>query len=190
MNILDFAAYPSFPAGTVLDIHNAGDGHILFRLDPACSDTFASALVSQGWKETGTSSVGETAGKMYEKDRVGLYMYTNAQQDGVLAVYGDGMTEAAVDMGNLLYDTVLFYQVQCRPERGGGMTYFLRLRDGKYIVIDGGYDLDGQEMLDVLASLHPEADPAGTFVIAAWIITHPHCDHVHLLFHVMDAPTG
>lgn len=188
MDILDFTAYPSFPAGTVLDTRNAGDGHILFRLDTAQRDTFASALSSQGWEERYTSSVGETEGKLYEKNGAGLYVYTNSRQEGAWAVYGTGLPVSPVGTENLLYDTVLFYQVQCRPEHGGGMTYFLRLRDGKFIVIDGGFDLDGQEMLEVLASLHPEADPAAAFEIAAWIITHPHCDHVHLLFHVMDAP--
>ena len=188
MDILDFAAYPSFPAGTVLDTHNAGDGHILFRLDPAQFDTFVSALTSQGWLERYTSSVGETEGKLYEKNGTGLYVYANSRLDEAWAVYGAGLPESSGCTGNLLYDTVLFYQVQCRPEHGGGMTYFLRLRDGKFIVIDGGFDLDGQEMLETLAALHPEGDPAGTFEIAAWIITHPHCDHVHMLFHVMDAP--
>lgn len=188
MDILDFAAYPSFPAGTILDTHNAGDGHILFRLDPAQLDTFVSALTSQGWLERYTSSVGETEGKLYEKNGTGLYVYANSRLDEAWAVYGAGLPESSGCTGNLLYDTVLFYQVQCRPEHGGGMTYFLRLRDGQFIVIDGGFDLDGQEMLETLASLHPEGDPAGTFEIAAWIITHPHCDHVHMLFHVMDAP--
>ncbi len=188
MDILDFAAYPSFPAGTVLDTHNAGDGHILFRLDPAQLDTFVSALTSQGWMERYTSSVRETEGKLYEKNGTGLYVYANSRLDEAWAVYGAGLPESSGCTGNLLYDTVLFYQVQCRPEHGGGMTYFLRLRDGKFIVIDGGFDLDGQEMLETLASLHPEGDPAGTFEIAAWIITHPRCDHVHMLFHVMDAP--
>lgn len=56
-----------------------------------------------------------------------------------------------------------------------GMSYIIRLSDGRFVVIDGGYDeyeeaerlydvLNGQNVLDHIR-------------VAAWIITHPHGDH-------------
>ena len=61
-----------------------------------------------------------------------------------------------------------------------GMGFIIRLSDGRFIVIDGGagdYNhLDSNNMLNVLK----EQSPAGTEkpVIAAWIFTHAHDDHI------------
>lgn len=66
-----------------------------------------------------------------------------------------------------------------------GMVYLIRLSDGRFVIIDGGlaeYDepehflnlLDSQNVLDCRP------------VIAAWFVTHPHCDHQDLLIHLMN----
>ena len=60
-----------------------------------------------------------------------------------------------------------------------GMSYAIRLSDGRFIVIDGGWDFepDVQELYRVLK----EGTPVGKPVVAAWFLTHPHRDH-HLCF--------
>lgn len=60
-----------------------------------------------------------------------------------------------------------------------GMSYAIRLSDGRFIVIDGGWDFepDVQELYRVLK----EGTPSGRPVVAAWFLTHPHRDH-HLCF--------
>jgi len=60
-----------------------------------------------------------------------------------------------------------------------GMSYAIRLSDGRFIVIDGGwgFEPDVQELFRVLK----EGTPSGRPVVAAWILTHPHRDH-HLCF--------
>ena len=60
-----------------------------------------------------------------------------------------------------------------------GMSYAIRLSDGRFIVIDGGWDFDPdvQELYRVLK----EGTPVGKPVVAAWFLTHPHRDH-HLCF--------
>lgn len=60
-----------------------------------------------------------------------------------------------------------------------GMSYAIRLSDGRFIVIDGGWDFepDVQELYRVLK----EGTPSGKPVVAAWFLTHPHRDH-HLCF--------
>ncbi len=61
-----------------------------------------------------------------------------------------------------------------------GMGFIIRLSDGRFIIIDGGAGdykhLDSNNMLKVLK----EQSPAGTEkpVIAAWIFTHAHDDHI------------
>ena len=56
-----------------------------------------------------------------------------------------------------------------------GMSYAIRLPDGRFIVIDGGRDFepDRARLWKCLSEDSPEEKP----VIAAWILTHPHSDH-------------
>lgn len=56
-----------------------------------------------------------------------------------------------------------------------GMSYVIRLTDGRFIVIDGGRDFepDRERLFKCLSEGSPDEKP----VIAAWILTHPHSDH-------------
>ena len=56
-----------------------------------------------------------------------------------------------------------------------GMSYVIRLSDGRFIVIDGGWNFtqDAQNLMEVLQN----GSCGKTPVIAAWIMTHAHCDH-------------
>ncbi|MBQ9131095.1 MAG: MBL fold metallo-hydrolase, partial [Clostridia bacterium] len=58
-----------------------------------------------------------------------------------------------------------------------GMSYVIRLPDGRFIVIDGGRNFEpDQDKLFARLCKDAEGD---TPVIAAWIMTHPHDDHFH-----------
>ena len=56
-----------------------------------------------------------------------------------------------------------------------GMSYAIRLPDGRFILIDGGreFEIDADKLFRCLKS----GSPFDTPVIAAWIMTHPHSDH-------------
>lgn len=56
-----------------------------------------------------------------------------------------------------------------------GMSYAVHLSDGRYIIIDGGREFEADA--DTLYE-HLCADSVGKPQIAAWIITHPHDDHM------------
>ena len=60
-----------------------------------------------------------------------------------------------------------------------GLSYVIRLSDGRFIVIDGGwgFEPDVQELYRVLKAGATAEKP----VVAAWFLTHPHRDH-HLCF--------
>ena len=59
---------------------------------------------------------------------------------------------------------------------GYGMCYLLRLSDGRFIVIDGGFNR--KKDADDLYALLTKYTPKGTTpTIALWIITHAHVDH-------------
>lgn len=64
-----------------------------------------------------------------------------------------------------------------------GISYVIRLSDGRFIVFDGGWDFepDADKLYQVLKEQSPVEVPR----IAAWIFTHPHIDHYRcfLVFH-------
>ena len=65
-----------------------------------------------------------------------------------------------------------------------GMSYAIRLSDGRYIVIDGGRELipDADRLMECLKDGTPDHKP----VIAAWIFSHPHPDHYYCFFPFLE----
>ena len=65
-----------------------------------------------------------------------------------------------------------------------GMSYVVRLSDGRFIIIDGGneHDFDSDRLISALknGAINDE------IVIAAWVFTHPHLDHFHCFLSFMD----
>lgn len=71
----------------------------------------------------------------------------------------------------------LFTQIQ--PE-DSGLSNVLRCDDGRFIVMDGGWEFEPEA--DKLSKLMKEQSSDEKPVIAAWIMTHPHLDHYRAFF--------
>lgn len=65
-----------------------------------------------------------------------------------------------------------------------GMSYAIRLPDGRFIVLDGGREFEPDQ--DRLLACLKEGAMGNKPVIAAWIMTHPHPDHFHCFIGFMD----
>lgn len=65
-----------------------------------------------------------------------------------------------------------------------GLSYVLRLSDGRFIIIDGGFNFepDCKKLYERLKKDSPTETP----VIAAWIMSHPHEDHYHCFLGFME----
>lgn len=65
-----------------------------------------------------------------------------------------------------------------------GMSYAVRLSDGRFILIDGGcsFPPDAERLWETLKAGSPFEKP----IVAAWIMTHPHSDHFHCIFPFME----
>ena len=57
----------------------------------------------------------------------------------------------------------------------GGMGYVVQLKDGSYIVVDGGYTKDAATLFNYLLDNRKGSDKP---IIRAWILTHSHEDHI------------
>ena len=71
-------------------------------------------------------------------------------------------------------------------ETYNGMCYVVRLSDGSFIVVDGGFSFEGYKdrIYNVLKKQAPDPD---NIVIAAWMISHAHDDHVDVFESFFEA---
>ena len=69
-----------------------------------------------------------------------------------------------------------------------GMSYVIRLSDGRFILIDGGNNYERD--VDRLMAFLKESSPLHKPVIACWIMTHAHSDHFHAYFGMEDKYEG
>lgn len=80
--------------------------------------------------------------------------------------------------------------VICTPEitqlhlEDFGMSYAIRLSDGRFIIIDGGreFEPDAMHLYECLKKENKDEKP----IIAAWIFTHPHSDHFYCFVKFFD----
>ncbi len=73
------------------------------------------------------------------------------------------------------------YRADDYSETYNGMCYIIRLADGSFIIVDGGVDTTKEKYEDRIYSvLRKQAPDPDNIVIAAWIFTHAHDDHVDI----------
>ena len=58
--------------------------------------------------------------------------------------------------------------------RQNGMSYLYQLSDGRFIVVDGGYVDDANQLYNTMRALSGDRE----IIIAAWFLSHAHNDHV------------
>lgn len=89
----------------------------------------------------------------------------------------DGTTTVLCETKETDEGTYTIYQLFMTDE-AGGCSYAIQMPNGKFIVIDSGYKLDGQWIQDFLQLRGGEVD--------SWYITHPHFDHVGGLLQILQ----
>lgn len=86
---------------------------------------------------------------------------------------GEKVTEASLTQFGFFYESY-------NSNTANGMSYIITLEDGRYIIIDGGYEQTNsyglsEKLYNYLEANNKRSD--GKIVIAAWILTHSHSDH-------------
>lgn len=89
--------------------------------------------------------------------------------------YDDSYTEGNVEGAKTKMHMVELYYF--------GGSYIIQLKNGHFVVTDGGTDYDTPYLIDYLESLTPDG---GKPIIEAWIISHPHYDHMGVLRNIGD----
>ena len=116
----------------------------------------------------------EEAGNLfatYSSDSLYIHAYYTAYSGKIRVITGPIDELAAVSYDTGAEKTYTPY-ITSIPQPDNGLGLIMRLPDGRFIIVDGGYKDDDR----VYAALR-ELVPSGKITIAAWFISHPHIDH-------------
>ena len=156
--------------------------HILGETDPAAFITYLNALEADGWVQYSNNIMdGTNLFATYTKEEKSIYCYYISSKRTAYLVSSPNQNLEVREQDNQ-------YEAICKPlltqvklldkEHKGGMSYVLRLSDGRFILIDGGYNEQDFYHARQLYDLLTEQNVLDQITIAAWIITHPHIDHL------------
>ncbi len=183
MNSMNIEGLPSYEGGSGVTAHEGRDGYktyVIKGTDANEYTTFVSAVEAAGWTKYSENQAANNLFATYQKGNHTVYMYYLPAENRVHVI--DMPTGAVLPTTQAAdYTKVcepLFTQVQLSYATASeGMSYLLRLSDGRFIVIDGGDDEP-----DYLESIHlyhlmEEQNALDKITVAAWIVTHAHGDH-------------
>ena len=195
------------PRPTGATLVNCGDGTYMYYVASAKADThtaYAASLVTAGFTQTATNDLEGNIYTTYTKgNQIVTVAYTPKTSE--LRVIMDMATNSSLPSNEQytapaapvattltqigqLYDDPATEDIDestATETKSGddyitnftaGMGYVIRLEDGSFIVIDGGYKTEAHA--DNLYNVLKKQANGDDIVIAAWIFTHAHSDHV------------
>ncbi len=189
-NSIPHGELPTYEGGEPGETIEGNDGQVTILMENTTEKEFLAylkKLKSNKWKKYSTNTVATDSGNnlfaTYTKaDNSTVYAYYIAAENRahILQLPLDALLETrAKDNAYKKICEPLFTQVQNKYDRASeGMSYLVRLSDGRFIVIDGGQAEAANFESDQLYALMTKQNKRETITIAAWIFTHPHGDHI------------
>ena len=166
--------------------NRANEKSRVFVLDnspEASFDSYKKLLEDSGFINKEEYSGGNHRFAAYQKGSDGVFLnYFTAISQLTIAAEEDC---AYFDFTDTPLEASLPVQITQIELEDFGMSYVIRLSDGRFIVIDGGrhFEPDRDRLLNCLIESSGGEKP----VIAAWILTHPHADHYGAIADVASA---
>lgn len=164
-------------------IYDAGDNAMMLYWSDVAEgsfDSYAASLEALGFTVYQSHETDSIVAATYTKDGTMAHVYYLKRTSELRVIT---KAEAELPINPYEYTKVcepLVIQVELDPSTGYGMCYIVRLEDGTFLVIDGGFDdeehLNAKVIYNQLVRYKP--DEVEDIVITAWILTHPHGDHV------------
>ncbi len=172
--------FPAFDETDVFEEQINKTSHVvkIYNVEEDCFNKYCTLLEDNGYKKEESRHVA------YDDERSHNYAAFSLDGYGIFLNYFSKIKELTiVTEENCNYfsytDTsmpnVVAPQITQVHLADFGMSYAIRLGDGRFIVIDGGWNFtqDAQNLMEVLQ----KGSGGKTPVVAAWIMTHAHCDH-------------
>ena len=144
--------------------------------------TYLNALEDDGWEQYSNNIIdGTNLFATYIKEEKSLYCYYISAKKRAYIISSPDQNLEVREQDNT-YETLctpLMTQIQLKcVQYAGGMSYLIRLSDGRFIMVDGGYNEAAYYQAQQLYALLQEQNVLEKPTIAAWILTHPHSDHL------------
>ena len=156
--------------------------HIFQKTDTASFITFLNALENDGWQQYSNNIIeGTNLFATYTKDEGSVYCYYISTKNTAYVFHSPYQNLEAREQDNQ-YETKCETQLTqikllCK-QWPGGMSYLIRLSDGRFVMIDGGYTENDYYEARHIYELMEQQNVLDKITIAAWIVTHPHKDHL------------
>ena len=201
INKLPLAVLPAFEGYAYNDI-DTGDNCYMRNfgaVDKTRFESYCNSIAEDGFTLYASKNIDGNIYNTYVDQRyVVTTIYTKFNSYGKVLVEPRGKTALPVKAEDNVYtpvdgcDTTITQVGLFNGNLGrtyNGMCYVVRLNDGSFIVVDGGFDIAGYEdrIYNILKKQAPDPD---NIVIAAWIITHAHDDHVDVLENFLESYTN
>ena len=167
---------PALPA-TPFDIRcRTADGYTMDQHNEMTKTDYRAAVkyyLENGYSEYSVMEVGGVLSTTLACDlNYRVVTFNTNQKELYLGVSADGaILPEKVTLGEKICD---FTVTQKKSNEINGMGYIIRLEDGSFIVVDGGYMQDASLLYDAICELNGSKDGIH---IRAWLITHSHDDH-------------
>ncbi|MBR7165011.1 MAG: hypothetical protein IKD18_01915 [Clostridia bacterium] len=160
----DFAFHNTNRSNTVLTLQNADkDAFLRYR----------ASFLEEGFEEKEAYEAPHGAFCALLREKTGVFLHWFSRTEELTVVTEENYAYFEREEKPLPFVTTP--QITQLPLTDFGLSYAVRLSDGRFIVFDGGWDdpIDRKTLYDCLT----EQSEGRTPRIACWILTHPHCDH-------------
>ena len=182
---------PKFTGATYSTTYPSGNGieQLYYtNADPSKINAYVTQLADLGYRKVEDNSINNNRFvTCYGKNGIVHISYLNHNKS--VSVILDSLNGSVYKASEPTYTKVtdqalavmsIDYSKLSDKSDASGMSYIITLEDGRYIIIDGGYNKnkgtnDHKIIYNYLKDNNKRKD--GKIVIAAWIFTHDHSDH-------------
>ena len=176
-SFLLLAKLPPYEGGERYTEHDCDQGHemrLVYGSNAAEFEAYCNRLIGDGFAETARYALnGNLFRTLQNVQGLTVHTYLVAYSGEVRIIAAQNPTRQTDIPKEGDYPTFL------KPlTADGGMGYLLRLNDGSFIVIDGGYGKREICVTQLYEALKANAPDPEHIVISCWIFTHGHHDHI------------
>ena len=175
---------PALPGAAEPGVYQSSGSTEIVHYENTTAEDFSSyrqTLLSAGYTVYDERSIesNQFATLISDTLTVTLSWFANTKTMRIIAEERGGLCPLT-DSAEGDYDTLLTGMQGETCVASEGMGFIIRLKDGSFCIIDGGmgdpYHVDSNKLMGILNAQKPEGTEKP--VIAAWIFTHLHGDHI------------
>lgn len=180
------SSLPAYEGGNIFGGFDCGDGEREFIIENTTQaefDAYIGKLAEAGYTKTSeTKLAGNTYVYMKGPKGTMVYAYFSPRSGKASVLCGtDTVTDIQIPSEGKVCEPLLTQGGAGNNSGAMGMSYLIRLEDSSFIVIDGGYNTNGEseELYRKMTEQNVRKD--GQILIRAWVITHAHADHYNTM---------